>query len=302
MQATPPVLAAARLPVLGDVVARQWPAAPGAWLALATLVAMVALGCLVSGLRFPGLQPVGLLAAVGFVIAALLRHLMPGNRVSETLEFLSLLSLLAATLAVLSYLCAVPAAPLRDRAFDRIDHALGLDWVAYLDWVMARQWLAEFYARLYATLIPQFLVIAVVCGLTGRRERLHELFWGTLAGGVVCCIVSGVVPAAGPAVLHGAYETSYWQSVQDIRAGLRVFNTMRGIITFPSFHTFLAIIYMFATRNLGLLGWGFAALNAVMLAVIAPAGGHYFCDQIAGAAIALLIIAGLRRWRPGVAS
>jgi hypothetical protein len=43
---------------------------------------------------------------------------------------------------------------------------------------------------------------------------------------------------------------------------------------------------------------GYSA-TASMMTVIAPAGGHYFCDQIAGAAIALVVIAGLRRWRPG---
>ena len=75
---------------------------------------------------------------------------------------------------------------------------------------------------------------------------------------------------------------------------------MQGIITMPSYHTVLAVLFTYAFRRTGLVGYGIATLNLVMLLSIPPIGGHYLVDVLAGGALALGAIAVQRAPRHGV--
>ena len=65
---------------------------------------------------------------------------------------------------------------------------------------------------------------------------------------------------------------------------------LQGLISFPSYHTVLAVLLTHAHRRSKLL-IPIAAINGVMLLSIPLFGGHYLVDMIAGAAVALLAIA-----------
>jgi hypothetical protein len=53
----------------------------------------------------------------------------------------------------------------------------------------------------------------------------------------------------------------------------------------------MAVLLTYAFRRTGLLGYGIATLNVVMLLSIPPIGGHYLVDVLAGGALALGAIA-----------
>ena len=75
---------------------------------------------------------------------------------------------------------------------------------------------------------------------------------------------------------------------------------MQGIVTMPSYHTVMAVLLTYAFRRTGLVGYGIATLNLVMLLSIPPIGGHYLVDMLAGGALALGAIAVQRAPRHGV--
>ena len=75
---------------------------------------------------------------------------------------------------------------------------------------------------------------------------------------------------------------------------------MEGIVTMPSYHTVMAVLFTYAFRRTGLIGYGIATLNLVMLLSIPPIGGHYLVDMLAGGALALGAIAVQRAPRHGV--
>ena len=87
-----------------------------------------------------------------------------------------------------------------------------------------------------------------------------------------------------------------------IRSGQwTVFDLSRaeGIVNFPSFHTTLAILFVYAVRRHGWALAIFVPLNAVMIASTVPVGGHYLVDLPAGAGVAAASIAAtrsLQRW------
>ena len=73
---------------------------------------------------------------------------------------------------------------------------------------------------------------------------------------------------------------------------------LQGLISFPSYHTVLAVLLTYAHRRSALLP-PIALVNGVMLFSIPSYGGHYLIDMIAGAAVALL---GDRRDRGGASA
>ena len=69
------------------------------------------------------------------------------------------------------------------------------------------------------------------------------------------------------------------------------FAKAEGLVTFPSFHTTLAIITTYAVRGVRYVFAPVCALNAVVIVATLPEGGHHLIDLVAGALIAAVAIA-----------
>ena len=60
------------------------------------------------------------------------------------------------------------------------------------------------------------------------------------------------------------------------------------MITFPSLHAALALVFILAFAPVPLLRWIGAAVNILMIAATPVDGGHYVIDVLAGLALAYL--------------
>jgi membrane-associated phospholipid phosphatase len=63
---------------------------------------------------------------------------------------------------------------------------------------------------------------------------------------------------------------------------------MAGMVSFPSFHTIVAVLTAWALWPLRIIGPIAVLLNAILIVSTVPWGGHYLIDIPAGAAIAVL--------------
>ncbi|MDJ1159486.1 phosphatase PAP2 family protein [Chelatococcus sp. SYSU_G07232] len=70
---------------------------------------------------------------------------------------------------------------------------------------------------------------------------------------------------------------------------------VEGIVTFPPFHTVLAILTAYACRDVRPLFVAAVLLNALVIVSTLPEGGHHLVDIMAGALIAGVTIIGVRR-------
>ena len=105
-------------------------------------------------------------------------------------------------------------------------------------------------------------------------------------------------PALGPFKLFDvAPGGSYLPDAERLRSGHDLnfaLAELTGVVTFPSFHTAMALAYIWGFRNTGPIGWSIGVLNLVMLCAIPWIGGHYLVDMIAGAAMMLVSLAVVR--------
>ena len=139
---------------------------------------------------------------------------------------------------------------------------------------------------------------------TTRSERIGELLLLAGATAAATMLISAIWPTLGPCAANGPSvgacaansggDIVYLRDVLALRAGGPwhfELTAMEGIITMPSYHTVMAVLFTYAFRRTGLVGYGIATLNVVMLLSIPPIGGHYLVDVLAGGALALGAIA-----------
>ncbi len=264
------------------------------WSAIALLALVDAVWAAQVGLTFTG-------AARDFLVPALAIALMAGFRLfavrrAALIAEYFLLSLVASlAICALSYLCLASSRALADAQLAAIDQLLGFDWLAGYRFVKAHPALSALLGMAYGSLVYQGLYLSLLLGLMGQKQRLREMFWLFLASGGLACAGTLWLPALGPS-RHFNIETTtgfvpvmeHLLSGHDLNFAL---TGMTGVVSFPSFHTSMALAYGWAFRKCGAIGIAMAVLNIIMLCAVPFFGGHYLVDMIAGAATMLLSLA-----------
>ena len=225
------------------------------------------------------------------------------QRIMEFAHFGAQLLSLYALLMPLSYLAVATDLPLVDRAFDAIDKSLGLDWVAWAQWIQTHPRLQLLLFIAYGSLPFQALVCYIYNVHTRASWRNSEIWWITLISALVTIAGSAAFPASNPYVYYGldtGKDFLDFQHFLRLRAGtMHVIGLTdaQGLIQLPSFHTVLAIML---TYNLRHNRWLFSIallLNTVLILSCPTEGSHYFIDLFAGAVVAGVTIYGVRRLR-----
>ena len=68
-------------------------------------------------------------------------------------------------------------------------------------------------------------------------------------------------------------------------------DNLEGLITFPSFHTAAALMFIWALRTVPYVRWPAIVLNVALIAATPIDGAHYFIDLVGGAAVAFAALA-----------
>jgi hypothetical protein len=276
----------------------QWPLA---WAMISLLLAVDFVWASQVGLTIRG---GGIITGMIGVLLALSAAYRRRNRgIANMAEAGALSCAFVPTTCVLTYLAASCAFPLQDELMERLDRAIGFDWSAWHDAVFDRPILHCVLLVSYASLLPQFSLAFIYLFTTGRSARFAELL--LLAGATLLAtvLIEAIWPALGPFAEHGGGDVAYLPDLLALRAGGPwhfQLSAMQGIVAMPSYHTVLAVLFTYAFRRTGLVGYGIATLNLVMLLSIPPIGGHYLVDMLAGGALALGAIAVQRAPRHGI--
>ncbi len=210
---------------------------------------------------------------------------------------------------ILNYIGLATSLPFQDATFSSIDKAMGFDWIATLTWVNERPMIAKILTMTYHASVMQMVAVALILGFTNQLRHLQEFTALFAMTSLPVLVISALLPAEGAYAFYQPAETLFsnmsevagrWHMEQlaSLRAG--TFHVLdikhaEGLVTFPSFHTILAIITAYAFRDTRYLAVPFAVLNAIVIASTLPEGGHFLIDVIAGGLIALAAIALVRR-------
>lgn len=123
------------------------------------------------------------------------------------------------------------------------------------------------------------------------RHKSERFLIAVTIGALVMFAVFAIAPAAGPWTVEGYQPTAFQAQVSAQLAALKAHQvaTLRtsSIVSFPSFHTILAILSAFALWPIRWLRWPAVILAAGICVSTVTTGWHYGIDVISGAVVAL---------------
>jgi len=206
------------------------------------------------------------------------------------------------------YLATCAGFPLQDARLASLDQALGFDWLGFVVSANSSPAISWALVTAYHSALPQMLALYLFLSFAGYERRLAE--FQTLLSVTVVAVgaLMLLAPAAGayahfrpPRELFDGFSSDagmwHYEMFLRLRAGTEPldFMKMEGLVTFPSFHTVLAIVTAYAFRGFRFLALPAVIVNGFVIVSTLPEGGHHLVDVIAGAMIAVAGIA-LVRW------
>ncbi|MGY3149326.1 membrane-associated phospholipid phosphatase [Bradyrhizobium sp. USDA 3397] len=277
------------------------------WALIGALAAIFGVSVLLTdfSIKWNGYLTVGGAAAVyGFMGHVNARSSTASPRVYATLLLPAQTVLFLILLVSIGYIAVSANLPMQESSLLAFDRMLGLDFRAYVHFVDERPGLLHAFALTYDSINKQMLLLIILLPLFGFHQRGAEFVLGLAVALIGTTFISTLVPATGAygaAGLdlsdHPNFEpVCYYATLRElplIRQGVtRVIDVyaLAPVLTFPSFHAVLAVLYVWAMWPIRWLRIPGALWNAVMLAATPIGGGHFFVDVIAGAVIALLTI------------
>ena len=216
------------------------------------------------------------------------------NALATFSEVLALILLGGLANAALAMIALRSGAPMADSLLKWMDSLAGLSAQGLVSWMTDQGTSLEPLHIIYESSFPQLAVTVLLLPFLGRQLEAWRLCFLFLAALLTCALISFVLPAYGSFIdaapstiraLPAGAGTYAFESVAQFRAtpvaelGL---NDITGVITFPSFHTIMALITIQAwswtrTLRLPILGWNLAVIFTTL-----PMGGHYYVDIAAG--------------------
>ena len=242
------------------------------------------------------ISSMALLAAVGWYYASVRRE----ERLAAILTSTAHIIGFAAVAAPLSYIAATSGLPLQDATLDAWDRQLGIDWTELLAFVASRPGLQTVLLVGYSSFALQTVTTVLLLGIAGQLTRLRTFIGAFVATTLIIIAVSAIYPAAGPWLYLNIQQdgangflptsSSSWPVFLGLRDGtLRTVYGLKseGIITFPSLHAALGVLFPAALWRVSGIRWIALALNGVLLISTPAYGSHYVVDVIAGIAVAV---------------
>lgn len=282
---------------------------PIAW-AWFLVIAIVVADCVwipVAGFRAPAM-PLIRIAVILVGLGALwwvYVRLRPDAIIAALTEAAAFLVLFTLVLEIMSYLATALDRPLWDATFAAVDRALGFDFQAHLAYLARRPRLARLLELCYNTSMLQIAVAVVALAVTRRFARLHA-FLALFAFTATAVIgIAALFPTLSPYPYFGipdrlmpafADRREVLDSVPQILAlrngTMRVLplTDLQGLVSFPSFHTVLALIILWAVLPIRAIAVPLFMVNFLLILGALSRGDHYLCDLLAGALLALAAI------------
>lgn len=187
--------------------------------------------------------------------------------------------------------------PLVDQAFGKADL---FQTASVVNWLRPHPWLSMASAISYLSLFPLAALALLIPALCGQFQAARRLVVSVALGLLMTVLLFALLPAAGPWTVE-----SYRPNQEQIAAAAQLVSLKSGdftgheihsIVSFPSFHTILAILGAFALwpiRWVRYLGW--IVCTAVCVSTITT-GWHYGLDVAGGLVVAIVAQLVTNRW------
>ena len=200
--------------------------------------------------------------------------------------------------ALVSYWFArISPAPFADAILYRADLLLGFDWREAYPRYVALPAIHRAMQLCYASIAYTPALLMAGLAARGFEQRIREFLVAYSIGLTATMISFFFLPAKsalefvlqGRATYMPQTRVNTSATILALRDGALTdvsIDMLIGIVTFPSFHAFSAVLFMWSSWVLRWLRWPIVLINLGMLIATPIEGTHYLVDVIAGCLLA----------------
>ncbi|WP_025593330.1 phosphatase PAP2 family protein [Agrobacterium tumefaciens] len=217
-------------------------------------------------------------------------------RIAAALVSAGLFILFSLAGSVFNYMFLPVQFPAIDPLLLSVDAALGYNWRDVVIWAATQPWIGKTLFFVYATSLPQLLLIVIMQGFTGKDRMLHHFLVTGVLGALASIVFWIFFPTYGakayldlpqwvtetiPMAVDPAYGQELMRLGQEGVSYLTPKNVL-GLIGFPSFHIFMAAMSVWFVPRHWLVMAVILPLNLLMLPAVLVQGGHHLSDIFGG--------------------
>ena len=169
-----------------------------------------------------------------------------------------------------------------DPLLSRADSAIGFNWPAWFELISANPRLHSALAYAYLSFPVQISVLILYFSYADPK-RVHERLLAGMLSVLFIVPIMVLLPAVGAWSQYGVGVVEPWRhDILALRAHTLVtIGETKGIVSFPSFHTAMAVLLINMARG---RKWSLPVLilNLLMIAAVPTEGAHYGVDVVSG--------------------
>lgn len=187
-----------------------------------------------------------------------------------------------------------------DQVLAHIDSYFGFVWADYATYMSQFPDFAVLLKTVYKTSLWQCALLLIVLGLFGKVQQVSRLSLAFILSGILCIELWAMFPSSTPAafqplaadvlsILHLTVDPAYGAKLVALSKTGSTFITplnMLGMVGFPSFHTVMAVLFLYYAWSLKYLRVPAVVLSGLMLPAILLHGAHNLVDVFGGLAVA----------------
>jgi hypothetical protein len=278
---------------------RRWPPELVPGVLVTTMIAVAVVWNRWQGISWQPSLMVWLASPIVLLVVSAVYAVVRPQPVIAEIAFWSALWLLYPVFATrLTYLSVAAGYPLADATLNDVDTALGFHWLEWAKFTVGHPLFNDLQRYSYLSYAWQPVLTIPVLAVCRPRYGNAKFLTSMLFAMLLTLLITTFTPAIGPAYALGL-EPLPAPIIQALRATHGAQNLpYAGIVSFPSFHAVMAILFIQAHRG---LSWTLPAVlvfNVLMLISIPYCGDHYLIDVAGGLAVAIATIRILRHMPP----
>ena len=275
------------------------------WWLIAAMFATTAVGFPALGLRIDVSSNLALVGIVAFYVgvAVIYATVRRDEFILAAMTTMGQFFLVLLGGVFLTYAATAVAMPYRDAELYAIDQWLGFPRESLKSVVGYFPWVSYVLDVAYVSIQPQTIAIPFLLILMKQIPRLQRFvlafglalamtaFIAVFVPAVAAYIYVDLAPMHQAAIPPGQY--SHIVTLEALRSGaMKVIplNDLEGLVTFPSFHTANAILFIWALWQMPYLRWVGLVINVLMILSTPITGQHYVTDLIGGTIVAFAAI------------
>lgn len=197
---------------------------------------------------------------------------------------------------VFQYLSLTMAAPDIAAKLLAADARLGIHWLALYDTVRAHRWLDVTLSVAYQSAFVQLALVPFILAVTHNVRDYAKFVVQFMIASALVLAIATPFPAESAFIHFHIQAPDTLSTVSDytaFRSGqLRElsFREAQGLVSFPSFHTAIAMLFAYAMRHVRRVFPIAIGVNVLMVIATPVHGGHYVVDVIGGLAVGAIAL------------